>query len=169
MIIVLPWKAVSDLKARGHSPRSDTTKLPLEQGLANFLKCWGFHSQQTSASLFSNTDFSIILHKVWLYPIGGVSHKPILYLFLQLFFPLLPGVQSIWEPAVEEVDEALDNLKNGMDEGMDAFRSQADEVKEEFEASRRVAYKRWRNLVKELRRRASDSKDWNAFFGSQQV
>ena len=96
----------------------------------------------------------------------GVSHKPMLYLFLQLFFPLLPGVQSIWEPAVEEVDEALDNLKMGMDEGMEAFRSQADEVKEEFEASRRVAYKRWRNLVKEVRRRASDSKDWNAFLGS---
>ena len=41
---------------------------------------------------------------------------------LQVFFPLLPGVESIYEPAMESAEEAMDDMKESMDHAMDSFR-----------------------------------------------
>lgn len=79
---------------------------------------------------------------------------------MQIFFPLLPGVQSIWEPAIEEVEEALDKLRDGMDEGMEVFKTQAEGVQKEFEESRKQAYNRWKQLVKEVKRRSEGKDKW---------
>jgi len=38
-----------------------------------------------------------------------------LELFSQVLFPLAPGIESIYEPAMEEVDEALDHAKENVD------------------------------------------------------
>lgn len=73
----------------------------------------------------------------------------------QIFFPLLPGVESIWEPAREEVEEAVEKLRSGVDEGMEAFKDAAEDVQKELENSRKLAYKRWRELVKDLKKRSS--------------
>lgn len=77
---------------------------------------------------------------------------------VQIFFPLLPGVESIWEPAREEVEEALENLRQGMDEGMEAFKDAAEDVQKDFENSRKLAYKRWREIVRDIRKGSSGDK-----------
>lgn len=76
--------------------------------------------------------------------------------YLQIFFPLLPGVVSIWEPAREEVEEALNNFREGMDTGMEVFKDAAEDVQKDFERSRKVAYKRWRDLVRDFRKGSSE-------------
>lgn len=68
---------------------------------------------------------------------------------------MLPGVESIWEPALEELEEAVDNLAQGVDDGLDLFKDAADDVQREFERSREAAYKRWRDMMKALKRRDS--------------
>lgn len=73
----------------------------------------------------------------------------------QIFLPLLPGVESIWEPALEELEEAVDNLTQGVDDGLEIFKDAADDVQREFERSREAAYKRWRDMMKALKRRDS--------------
>jgi len=73
-------------------------------------------------------------------------------LHVQILFPLLPGVQSIWEPAKEEVEEALQNLREGLDEGMEVFKDATEDIQKEFDQSRRQAYKRWKQIVREIRK-----------------
>ena len=60
---------------------------------------------------------------------------------LQIFFPLLPGVESIWEPAVEEVEEAIQNLRGGIDEGMDVFKDAAEDVQKEVGCVLRAGFR----------------------------
>ncbi len=38
---------------------------------------------------------------------------------LQLFFPLAPGIESIWEPFQEEVEERVQEVQRQIDEAMD--------------------------------------------------
>lgn len=71
---------------------------------------------------------------------------------LQIFFPLLPGVESIWEPAKEELEEAVEKLQQGMDEGMESFKDAAEDVQREVERSRMTVYKRWRGLIESIKR-----------------
>ncbi|KAK9857191.1 hypothetical protein WJX84_004091 [Apatococcus fuscideae] len=40
----------------------------------------------------------------------------------QVFFPLLPGVESIYEPAMESAEEVVDDLKENVDQALDSFR-----------------------------------------------
>ena len=35
---------------------------------------------------------------------------------MQVLFPLAPGIESIYEPAMEEVEEALDTAKENVDQ-----------------------------------------------------
>ena len=37
---------------------------------------------------------------------------------LQIFFPLAPGIESIWEPFQEEVEERYDEVQHQIDEAM---------------------------------------------------
>ena len=37
-------------------------------------------------------------------------------LYAQVLFPLAPGIESIYEPAMEEVEEALDTAKENVDQ-----------------------------------------------------
>lgn len=51
----------------------------------------------------------------------GYSQKPELLCVLdkvstvQVFFPLAPGIETIYEPAMEEVEEALENARKNME------------------------------------------------------
>jgi hypothetical protein len=38
---------------------------------------------------------------------------------LQVFFPLAPGIESIWEPFQEEVEERVQEVQRQIDEAMD--------------------------------------------------
>ena len=67
-------------------------------------------------------------------------------------------MESIWEPAIEEVEEAIQNLRGGIDEGMDVFKDAAEDVQKEVERSRKAAYKQWRRLVKSLEQKRPDDK-----------
>ncbi|KAK9865699.1 hypothetical protein WJX84_005878 [Apatococcus fuscideae] len=40
----------------------------------------------------------------------------------QVFFPLLPGVESIYEPAMESAEEVVDEIKENVDQALDSFR-----------------------------------------------
>ena len=68
----------------------------------------------------------------------------------QIFFPLLPGVESIWEPAVEEVEEALEELRGNVDKGMDVFKDASEGLQEEVERTRKSAERQWRKVVRML-------------------
>lgn len=69
---------------------------------------------------------------------------------MQVFFPLLPGVDTVWEPAVEEMEAAMEAIQEGMDEGMDAFRDATQDVQREFQKARESALRRWRKLLKSM-------------------
>jgi len=38
---------------------------------------------------------------------------------LQVFFPLAPGIESIWEPFQEEVEERVQEVQRQIDDAMD--------------------------------------------------
>ena len=40
----------------------------------------------------------------------------------QVFLPLLPGVESIYEPAMESAEEVVDDIKENMDQALGGFR-----------------------------------------------
>ena len=56
------------------------------------------------------------------------------------------------------MEEALENLREGMDQGMEAFKDAAEDVQKDFESSRKLAYKRWRELVRDLKKGSSGDK-----------
>ena len=43
-------------------------------------------------------------------------------------------------------------MKGGLDEGMDAFKDATEDIQKEFDQSRRKAYRRWKQIVREFRK-----------------
>ncbi len=56
---------------------------------------------------------------------GTILHKmtwhaqQLCRIVLQVFFPLAPGIESIWEPFQEEVEERVQEVQRQIDEVMD--------------------------------------------------
>jgi len=50
-----------------------------------------------------------------------VQHPPLSVRddWLQIFFPLAPGIESIWEPFQEEVEARVQEVQRQIDEAMD--------------------------------------------------
>lgn len=55
----------------------------------------------------------------------------------QVFFPLAPGIESIWEPFQEEVQERVQEVQRQLDEVVDETLEAADEWKREVESLQR--------------------------------
>ncbi|KAL0028666.1 hypothetical protein WJX79_009247 [Trebouxia sp. C0005] len=56
---------------------------------------------------------------------------------VQVFFPLAPGIESIWEPFQEEVEERVQEVQRQIDEAMDDTWETAEEWKQEVQQLQR--------------------------------
>ncbi len=52
---------------------------------------------------------------------------------LQVLFPLAPGIESIYEPAMEEVEEALEGAHEKMEQVQSELRQEADHLQRRVE------------------------------------
>ena len=77
----------------------------------SYMPRWNMHC----CSLLGSIRYKVMSRKV---------HRPhdTRHVCWQVFFPLLPGVESIYEPAMESAEEVVDDLKENVDQALDSFR-----------------------------------------------